>query len=127
MTKFLTQDWIDAVFAALRASDDARAALGEVELTMQQHVTGTPDGQVSYWTVFENGDVAGGMGDAPKPDVTFAMDYETATAISRAELNHQAAFMQGKLKVTGNMGKLLLNQEALQMLGPAMCSVDTDY
>jgi putative sterol carrier protein len=59
--------------------------------------------------------------------VTITQDYETAAALSRAELNAQAAFMQGKLKVQGNMGKLLQNQSALDALGPVMAGFQTEY
>ena len=123
---FLSDEWMNAVIGALRGSADE--SLPDAEFTLQQLVSGTPQGVVSLWTTFDTGRVDGGLGDAPSPsDVTFAMEYETATALARGELNHQAAFMQGKLKVTGNMGKLLENQDALQALGPAMAAVDTQY
>ena len=127
MPRFLSQEWVDAVTAALSSSEDARSALRDAALTLQQHVSGGPVGDLVIWTTFAEGRVAGGLGEAPQPDVTFEMGYDTATALARGELNHQAAFMQGKLKVTGNMGKLLLNQEALEMLGPAMAAVDTQF
>lgn len=126
MLIFLSDDWMDAVIEALRGSSGASSA--GAALTLQQRVAGTPRGEVSLWTSFNEDRIDGGIGDAPDPaDVTFEMEYETATALARGELNHQAAFMQGKLKVTGNMGKLLKNQEALQALGPAMCAVATEY
>jgi putative sterol carrier protein len=127
MTKFLSPEWNDAFCSALAASDEASGPLADVELTLQQVVTATPDGDVAFWTTFAKGNVAGSLGRAPAPDVTLEMDYATATALSRAELNHQAAFMQGQLKVTGNMGKLLQHQAALQVLGPVMALIDTEY
>jgi hypothetical protein len=35
--------------------------------------------------------------------------------------------MQGKLKLTGNMGKLLQNQAALDALGRAMSTIGAEY
>jgi hypothetical protein len=124
--RFTSQEWLDAVIAALGAAD-ARASLQGVVVTLQQIVTGGPEGEVRYWLAFADGDVEGGLGDAPSgADVTIAQDYETATALARGELNAQAAFMQGRLKITGNMGKLLQHQAALDALGSAMSTIATD-
>jgi putative sterol carrier protein len=127
MAKFLTQEWADEVLSALNDSDDVRGAIKGVQLCIQQIVTGAPDGEVKYWTKFDDGKVAGAIGDAPDADVTISQDYDTAVAMNKGELNAQAAFMQGKLKVTGNMGKLLQNQGAMQAVGPALASVPAEY
>jgi putative sterol carrier protein len=127
MVRFLSPEWTETVVDALNGSDDIRQALKGVELVLQQVVTGAPEGDVSYWTRFEDGKVEGGLGQAESADVTITQDYETAAALSRAELNAQAAFMQGRLKVTGNMGKLLQNQSALDALGPVMAGIATEY
>jgi putative sterol carrier protein len=125
MPRFLTEEWMDAVIAEL--SEGARSSLRDITFTLQQRISGAPQGDVAIWTSFDDDAVAGGVGEAPHPDVTFEMAYDTAMALARGELNHQAAFMQGKLTVTGNMGKLLLSQGALQALGPAMSTIDTEY
>ena len=127
MAKFLSQEWADEVRSALNGSDDVRGAIKGVQLCIQQVVTGAPDGEVKYWTKFDDGKVDGGIGEAPDADVTITQDYDTAVAMNKGELNAQAAFMQGKLKVTGNMGKLLQNQGAMQSIGPALSSVSAEY
>lgn len=128
MAKFLSDEWGDAVREALNGSDAVKDATKGVSLCIQQVVTGTPDGgEVKYWTKFDDGAVDGAIGEAPDADVTISQDYETAAAMNRGELNAQAAFMQGKLKVTGNMGKLLQHQGAIQALGPVLSSIDTEY
>jgi putative sterol carrier protein len=121
MVEFLTEPWIDELCTALSASDDR--SLRDIELTLQQVVSGAPGGEVAYWLRFDRGSVSGGLGHTEAADVTFAMDHDTALALARAELNHPAAFMQGMLNVTGNMGKLLKQQVALRVLGPAMASI----
>jgi putative sterol carrier protein len=126
MVKFLSQEWANALSIAL-TSEDVRRDARDLEITVQQIVTGTSQGEAAFWTTFDRGDVSAGIGRATTPDVTFEMDEDTAVALSRAELNHQAAFMQGKLKVTGNVGRLLKQQDALKVLGPVMASIATDY
>jgi putative sterol carrier protein len=127
MAKFLTQEWVDAARDVLNNSDDVRSATKGVDLTIQQIVTGAPGGDSSYWTKFTDGSVEGGIGDNPDADVTISQDYETAAALNKGDLNAQAAFMQGKLKVTGNMGKLLQHQGVLQSVAPVLSSVPTEY
>ena len=122
--RFLSDEWIEALVAALKSADDLR----DDDVTVHQVVTGTPDGETAYWLAFESGDVKGAKGAPPaKADVTITMDHATAVDLAREEINAQAAFMQGRLKVTGNMGKLLQHQAAISALGPAMASIATEF
>jgi putative sterol carrier protein len=124
VARFLTQEWLDELVSALNSSLDA--SLRDVRITLQQIVIDAPDGQVALWTTFDNGAVTAGLGQATDADVTITEDYETGAALARGDLNFQGAFMQGKLKITGNMGKLLQNQAALQAL-QVMESLETEY
>jgi putative sterol carrier protein len=120
--KFLSEEWLQALTKAFD-----RGEIADVDVVIQQVVSGTPDGEVSYWLAFKDGDVTGAIGRSDAADVTIIQDYATATDLGRAEINAQAAFMQGRLKVTGNMGKLLQHQAAIQALGPAMASLDAEH
>ena len=121
MPSFGSEPWVDALCVALSATDDP--TVRDITLTLQQVVSDAPGGEVAYWLTFDRGTITGNVGRAPSPDVTFEMDHATALALAACELNHQAAFMQGMLKVTGNMGKLLQNQNALKVLAPAMSAI----
>ena len=118
MAEFLSKQWVDELCATLSSSDDR--ALREVELKLVHVVTDAPGGEVAYWLTFDRGSVSGDLGRPDDADVTFEMDHATSSALASGELNHQAAFMQGLLTVTGNMGKLLKQQAALKALSPAM-------
>jgi putative sterol carrier protein len=123
MARFLTQAWADEIVRAVNANDVG----ADVTLTIQYVVTGAPDGETRYWTRFAGGRYEAAIGEAPDADITLTQDYETAAAMDRGELIAQAAFMQGKLKVTGNIGKLLKTQDAMNAAGEAIAAIETEY
>ncbi|MGH2758349.1 MAG: hypothetical protein ACRDKJ_02185, partial [Actinomycetota bacterium] len=77
MAKFLSEEWSEQAVAALNASEDVRHAAKDVELTIQQVITGGTAGEAKYWVRLSDGGVDGAIGDAPAPDVTITEDYET--------------------------------------------------
>ena len=76
---------------------------------MQYVVTGAPDGDVKYYTVIENGKILeNSLGEDPAGRVhADRRPMTTRSRCCKGELDANAAFMQGKMKVTGNMGKLM--------------------
>ena len=75
---------------------------------MQFVTTGTPEGDVTYHQVLENGKILEStLGENANADFTITSTYEDAVKIQKGELDANAAFMQGRMKVTGNMGKLM--------------------
>ena len=75
---------------------------------MQYKVTGAPDGDVAFHTVVENGKILeNSLGEDAQSEFTMAVGYDDFTQVSKGELDANAAFMQGRIKVTGNMGKLM--------------------
>jgi putative sterol carrier protein len=105
MPKYLTQEWMDT--AKELASDFPETPGASVR--MQQVVTGAPDGgDVKYYTVIENGKtIEQKLGEDPDAEVTLTNTYDDAVKIMKGELDANAAFMQGKVKVTGNMAKMM--------------------
>ncbi|TMK96364.1 MAG: SCP2 sterol-binding domain-containing protein [Actinobacteria bacterium] len=68
------------------------------------------------------------MGDSPEPvDATITQDYETAAAMSKNELSGTAAYMSGKLRVSGDLMKLMQLQGALGQMPTALKGIDVDY
>ena len=104
MSKWLTQEWLDETKKMAESQPERPGASAR----MQYIVTGGPDGDVhSYW-LLENGKLQESkLGDLPDAEVTMTQTYDDAMKIQKGELDANAAFMQGRIKVSGNMAKLM--------------------
>jgi putative sterol carrier protein len=104
MPKYLSQEWMDT---AKQLAQDFPETPG-ASVRMQQVITGAPEGEVKYYTVIENGKTTEQtLGEDPNAEVTLTNSYDDAVKIMKGELDANAAFMQGKVKVTGNMAKMM--------------------
>jgi putative sterol carrier protein len=104
MAKYLSQEWLDMQRELAQDFPERPGATAR----MQYKVTGAPDGDVSYFTVIENGKILeNSLGEDPEAEFTLSQTYEDSVKVLKGELDANAAFMQGKVKVTGNMGKLM--------------------
>ena len=124
--EFLSAAWADAVTAALNSSDEFVAAAREHSARVQQIVTGGPEVAKYYFTV-ERGTARIGLGEVEDAEATITQNYETAVAIQKQELNAQNAFMQGKLKISGNMMKLMQLQGVFNAMPKAASGVEVEY
>ncbi len=128
MAQFLTQDWLSSLTEIVNAHDGFKNAITNVDLTLQFEVTDAPEETNNhYYIAIAEGVAKAVAGDADEPDATITNNYETATAISKGELNTQMAFMTGKLKVSGNMAKLMMNQAMLTQFAEAASGLDVEY
>ncbi len=104
MSKWLTQEWLDET---CRMADSQPERPG-ASARMQYVVTGGPDGEVRYYWILENGKLQESkLGDLDGAEVTMTQTYDDAMKIQKGELDANAAFMQGRIKVAGNMAKLM--------------------
>ena len=107
MPRYLTQEWLDAAQRAVESDGALADATRDVQLTMQQVVTGGPDGDAAYHVAIDDGTVRVLNGEASDATVTFIQNWETATAVGRGELSAQGAFMTGLIRVRGDLPKLV--------------------
>ena len=104
MSKWLTQEWLDESKALAESQPERPGASAR----MQYIVTGGPDGDIHYYWLLDNGKLKESkLGDLPDAEVTMTQSYEDAMKIQKGELDANAAFMQGRVKVSGNMAKLM--------------------
>ena len=104
MPKWLSQEWLDESKKLAEGQPERPGASAR----MQYVVTGGPEGDIKYYWILENGKLQESkLGEMPDPEVTLTQSYEDAKKIQEGELDANAAFMQGRVKVTGNMAKLM--------------------
>jgi putative sterol carrier protein len=82
------------------ALDSSRA--GSTNATIQFDLTGENGGK--WWVKIQNGTAESGKGEAENPNLTVTMDAKDYVKMSLGQLDGTAAFMQGKLKIKGDMG-----------------------
>ncbi len=126
--KFLTDEWASTMTEKLNASDEFKSAASGQQVKLQQVVTDVPDGgEAKYYFTLDGGAAEVSLGELEGADATITQNYDTATAINKQELNAQQAFMQGKIKISGNMMKLMQLQGVFTAMPKAVDDVEVDY
>ena len=133
MARFLSQAWTDEFNRSLEGvvvpGPGPDAGLGAIEgrFTVVQEVRGTPDGDVSLILRVDDGSlhldlapmsgVDGGHRDPADPsdaDVTIAVSYADASAMSKGELSPAEALNTGRIRVRGDLSVLVAAQQMFE-------------
>jgi putative sterol carrier protein len=124
--KFLSEEWARTFTEALNKDDGFKNAAGSQSVKVQQ-VVNTTEGEKQFYLKLEGGEVEIGTGEVDAPEATITQDYETAVALYKGELTGTAAYMSGKLKVTGDLMKLM-QMQGVQSVGQKIhSSLDVEY
>lgn len=125
--QYLSDEWLEAAAAAMESVklDPAPAE----RLAVEYEVTGSPFGKVNYALVAGSDGLAITAGKAVDPTATMSLDYATAASITKGELSPQAAFMQGKLKLGGDVRVLIDRAGELDSAGDVLAGLrgDTEF
>ncbi len=77
------------------------AKIGDLEAVILLDLSGEGGGK---WTLrFSDGTTALDEGETESPNMTLSMAASDFAALAQGELNPMAAFMQGKIKISGDM------------------------
>ncbi|HEX6488059.1 MAG TPA: SCP2 sterol-binding domain-containing protein [Candidatus Dormibacteraeota bacterium] len=103
MTEELSADQVSPaqVFEQMPQFLNKEKAAG-TNATIQFDLSGDQGGK--WWIKIADGEATGGEGDAENPNLTLIADANDYVKISLGQLDGTAAFMQGKLKIKGDMG-----------------------
>lgn len=118
MADFLSDEWLDELEAAMAAI----AVAPEVRVTLQQ-VVADGEAERAYALRFADGRITLVRGRVADADITFSQDRSTAAAIARGEQSAQAAFLQGHLRIGGDLHRFAEPAEAVAGLGDVFASV----
>lgn len=124
MTEFATVEWIAELDTAVAASVPLSEASKDISIVVRQTVTDMPTGGDFSWHVtIDSGTCRVLSGPGTTVDVTFTQDHATAQAIAAGTLSAQAAFMLGKLRMGGNVAKLMEYASAFNALDDVFTQV----
>ncbi len=113
---FLSNEWMDEA-KAIRARYEGQTGKVSQSIKVNQVITDVPfgDGSVNSFIDTSSGDVVMDLGSLESPDVTVTTDYATAKAlfVDQDQAAAMQAFMTGKIKVQGDMMKMMALQTAM--------------
>jgi hypothetical protein len=105
VSRWLTDGWFDEA-RALAAGLPRHPG---VSARIRCEVIGGSDGDRSFsWVITDGAVVEVRAGAVEDPDVTLTAGWEDAMAVQRGELDPSAAFMQGRMKVSGSMAVMMV-------------------
>jgi SCP-2 sterol transfer family protein len=112
---FLSSEWMDEA-RKVREEYKGRTSAIAHQVRMNQVITDVPfgDGTLNSHMDTSSGELVMEEGHLDEADLTVTLDYDTAKAIF-VEGNPQAgmqAFMAGKIKVQGDVAKLMAMQQS---------------
>jgi putative sterol carrier protein len=110
---FLSEEWVEAAHA-IREEFAGQTQPPAHAVRMNQIITDVPfgDSNIDAHMDTSDGEIDMGLGHIDNPDLTVTLDYETAKAIlvNQDPQAGMQAFMAGKIKVQGDMTKLMAMQ-----------------
>jgi len=100
-----------AIFEQIKAGittaspEEKKAQVSKVKAVFQMDITNKNGATQSWYIDLKNGEGEVGLGKPTKgkPDVTIAINDPDFVEMAAGKLNAQKAFMQGKIKIKGNM------------------------
>ena len=113
---FLSDEWMAAA-KAVREKYASQSTKVTTVIKMNQVITDVPfgDGTLNVFLDTSSGDVVMDLGALDAPDLTVTTDYVTARQIfvDQDQAAGMQAFMAGKIKVQGDMMKMMAMQTAM--------------
>ncbi|MEM8707119.1 MAG: SCP2 sterol-binding domain-containing protein [Actinomycetota bacterium] len=114
MSEFLSEAWFESIADAASSA----SAPADLAFTIEQVVEGEPTVRWQVQVLDER--VAIDLHASAEPDVRITTDRHTATEIQAGRTSAQRAFLDGRLRIGGDIQALMANRQALADLAPAL-------
>jgi SCP-2 sterol transfer family len=129
--RYLSPEWIDAAGRAVADDEELQSRTAGIRLTIEYVVTGAketgaPDDTVRWHVVIDDGGVRLAHGGAVQPDLRFTTDYGTAAGVAEGKLGAQRAFVEGRVRVGGDLSLLIRHHRALSTVDDALAGVRSE-
>jgi putative sterol carrier protein len=118
---FLSPSWLEQL-TALAGGD----GVGPSPTVVQQLVTGGPDGDIAFVLEVDQGKVRATPGRNPDAVVTLIESWETAVRLHHGQVTAREAFMNGLIRVRGDVRKIVDAAAGLASLAPALAALRDD-
>lgn len=126
--KFQSDEYFEAANSAMQSSEAVLKEAKGRNVAIQVVTTDYPEiGEKKTFLKITDGQPSAGQGEIDDPDATIRQNYETAVALDKGEISPQTAFMEGKIKIKGNLMKMMQLQRFMQTLGPAAKHIEREY
>jgi SCP-2 sterol transfer family len=125
VVELFSDAWLAALDRAATGDPALAETTAQLDLVVNQTVTGGPSGDIAYHVRFDHGTVHFAWGPDPSATVAFRADHATAEGLATGALSAQHAFMTGRLRVSGDLALLTRSSRALDHLGDAFAAIRT--
>jgi hypothetical protein len=135
--RFLSPPWVEefnrlvATVDVPEPDDDAVLAVRDGSFSLRQVVTGGPEGETVRTIRVDGGRVRmeTDVEATPEPDVTVALTWEDAVALSLGTFSPADALATGRIRVRGDLGVLAAGQAVLAAAAASLepLRADTTY
>src|SRR5690625_2460953 len=121
--RYLSPEWLAAAAEALADDPTLREVASDVDVTIEQTFADGPEGTVCWHVVLREGQATLTPGPTEHADLRFTTTWNTAVAIARAETAAPAAFIDGRLRVGGDLSLLLRHQRRLAAVNDVLATL----
>lgn len=105
MAKLKSETLFETMAPHLKTAEGA-AIIKKIQAVFHFEIAAQKGAEPAFFTVdLKNGQGGVTKGKVGTPDATFIMLDDDLIGIAKGTLNPQNAFMQGKMRIKGNMGK----------------------
>lgn len=114
--RYLSIDWLEALNTELQANTAMASVAKDHSIAVTQVITDSPDGDVSYHLSVRDGSAQIGPGAAVDEDVRLEQSYDTAVAVATGRANTQELFVNGSIRIHGDITKLIASEPVFAAL-----------
>lgn len=121
--RYLSPEWLAAAADAVAHDATLHRVAADLDLTYEMTVADGPAGTVCWHVVLRPDEVSLTVGPAEHSDLRFTTSWDIAGAIARGELAAASAFIEGRLRVGGDLSLLLRHQRQLAAVDDALATL----